>query len=92
MPENEAGTMSGNAQKGTLASAELLAAAHAAMATADFARANIERYLQLHGGSAPPHIMKIATEATLGLTKLVRDSAELAAKTLEAFVKLHRGG
>jgi hypothetical protein len=78
-----------------------LSAAHAAMATAEFARANIERYLQLHGSrgaafrmqiaeGADPSALKITNEANAGIAKLVNDSAELAAKTLQAFVDSRR--
>jgi hypothetical protein len=92
MSENEGANPEGNEQEPMPASAEMLASAHAAMVTADAARANIERYLQMHGPGRPPHLMRIAADANVGLTKLVQDSVELAAKTLEAFLKLHRGG
>lgn len=37
-----------------------LSAAHAALTAADFARANIEKYLEIHGGRAAQFNMKIA--------------------------------
>src|SRR4051812_2441073 len=99
-----------------------LSHAHAALATADFARANIEKYLELHGAGgakfvmkiaeganyvmkiadpsahyvmkiadpAAHYVMKIADDAHAGIAKLVDDSAELAAKTLQAFVDSRR--
>jgi hypothetical protein len=72
-----------------------LSSAHAVITTLDFARANIERYLQIHTAHPVPVkmrglIYKIADEANAGIEKLVDDSAALAAKTLQAFIESRR--
>ena len=68
-----------------------LSSAHAVITTLDFARANIERYLQIAVHRGPVKMRgQIADEANAGIEKLVDDSAALAAKTLQAFIESRR--
>ena len=55
--------MTANIHRGILmsndAEAAHLSAAHAALVATDFAKGNIERYLNLHGGASSIYVMKI---------------------------------
>lgn len=62
------------------AKASALSAAHAAAATADFARANIERYLELHGGGSAKFVMKIADPAAHYVMKIADPAAHYVMK------------
>jgi hypothetical protein len=80
-----------------LMSPEKLSAARAAIATTELARINIEHYMNMQGareliGPRAHFVMKIAEEANAGVSKLVNDSATLAAETLKAFVDSHKKG
>ena len=67
--------------------AKSLPEAHAAIAATEFARANIEHYLSLHGPeSIAAHlVMQLVNDTNTNITKIVNDSAALAAQKLKAF-------
>lgn len=77
--------------------AELLSAAEVAAFTANFAQNNITKYLEMHSSLGAKFVMKIAGEAHLVMkiandteqevSRLVRESAELASKNLQEFIK-----
>jgi hypothetical protein len=60
--------------------AEEMSSAHAAVAAADFARANIERYLQLHSGASAKFVMKIADPSAHYVMKIADPSAHYVMK------------
>lgn len=63
--------------------AEEMTSAHAAVAALEFAKANIERYLQLHGGASAKFVMKIADPSAHYVMKIADPSAHYVMKIVD---------
>lgn len=82
--------------------AELLSAGEAAAFASELANANIRKYLELHSDrgakfgmkitdAQAKFSMKIADETVTETSEIVRRSADLAARNLQAFIATEKG-
>lgn len=82
--------------------AELISAGQAAAFASDLANTNIKKYLELHSDvgarfvmriadAQARFVMKIADETLAEASDIVRRSADLAARNLQAFIAIEKG-